>query len=112
MADYSTARESLNQQLEHLQARYAGTGHADTTRHEWATQQHRDSIAVYVADPSMLTMFSLVENVSLGRYRYELLERLYKPCGDPPANVAASREEAEAEAEIERALAAADGGGR
>ena len=26
------ARESLNTQLEHLQMRYVGTGHADTTK--------------------------------------------------------------------------------
>lgn len=83
-SSHSTAREALNQNLERLQAKYAGTGHADISRHEWAVQQHRDTTAVYVADPSMMQLFSVVENVSLGRYRYELLEKMYAPCGAPP----------------------------
>ena len=29
-------RFNINSQLEHLQSRYVGTGHADTNRFEWA----------------------------------------------------------------------------
>jgi hypothetical protein len=30
------------------QAKYVGTGHADTTKFEWAVNQHRDSYAAYI----------------------------------------------------------------
>jgi splicing factor 3B subunit 5 len=33
------------QQLEALQARYIGTGHADTTKFEWSSNIQRDSYA-------------------------------------------------------------------
>jgi hypothetical protein len=47
-------RFNINSQLEHLQSRYVGTGHADTNRFEWAVNIHRDSYAAYVGRPTML----------------------------------------------------------
>uniref|UniRef100_A0A1A9UU17 Splicing factor 3B subunit 5 n=1 Tax=Glossina austeni TaxID=7395 RepID=A0A1A9UU17_GLOAU len=38
-------RYNIHSQLEHLQSKYIGTGHADTTKYEWLTNQHRDSLA-------------------------------------------------------------------
>jgi len=35
-------RYNIHSQLEHLQSKYIGTGHADTTKWEWLTNQHRD----------------------------------------------------------------------
>lgn len=32
-------------QLEHLQSKFVGTGHADVSRWEWVTNQHRDTYA-------------------------------------------------------------------
>ncbi|KAL3729689.1 hypothetical protein ACJRO7_026772 [Eucalyptus globulus] len=36
-------RFNINSQLEHLQAKYVGTGHADLNRFEWAVNIQRDS---------------------------------------------------------------------
>jgi splicing factor 3B subunit 5 len=100
MDQYSTARAALNQTLERLQAKYAGTGHADTSRHEWAVQQHRDTAAVFVGDPALMQYAATVENVSLARYRYELIERMYKPCGDPPAQPQSARDKEREEEQL------------
>ena len=32
-------RYNIHSQLEHLQSKYIGTGHADTTKYEWLTNQ-------------------------------------------------------------------------
>lgn len=71
-------------QLESLHARYVGTGHAGTTQHEWATNQHRDSIACYLGRPSMLQYFAVAEGISMGRVKLNLLEKMHRPCGEPP----------------------------
>ncbi|KAL3729730.1 hypothetical protein ACJRO7_026810 [Eucalyptus globulus] len=39
-------RFNINSQLEHLQAKYVGSGHADLNRFEWAVNIQRDSFAV------------------------------------------------------------------
>ena len=41
-------RYNIHSQLEHLQSKYIGTGHADTTKWEWVTNQHRDSFSLFV----------------------------------------------------------------
>ena len=80
----TTDRFNIMAQLEHLQSKYVGTGHSDTTRHEWITNQHRDSYASYIAHHSMLHYFAIAENESVGRMRYKLLQRMVVPCGPPP----------------------------
>ncbi|CAK9318755.1 unnamed protein product [Citrullus colocynthis] len=40
-------RFNINSQLEHLQAKYVGTGHADLNRFKWAVNIQRDSYASY-----------------------------------------------------------------
>ncbi|PRP87319.1 hypothetical protein PROFUN_01581 [Planoprotostelium fungivorum] len=77
-------RENINAQLEHLQSKYVGTGHADTTKYEWVTNQHRDSYASYVSHPSLLSYFAIAENVSHARLRHEFLSKAVRPCGPPP----------------------------
>lgn len=47
------------QQLEALQARYVGTGHADTTKFEWTSNIQRDSYASYVGHPQMLSYMAI-----------------------------------------------------
>jgi len=39
-------RYNIHSQLEHLQSKYIGTGHADTTKWEWLTNQHRDRLTL------------------------------------------------------------------
>ena len=36
-------RFNILSQMEHLQSKYMGTGHADSTKFEWAAHQHRDT---------------------------------------------------------------------
>lgn len=85
----SSGQQQLTTQLDHLTARYEGTGHADMTRHEWAEHQHRDSIASYLGHSSMVDYFAMAEGVSVGRARLNLLERMHRPIGEPPAADAA-----------------------
>jgi splicing factor 3B subunit 5 len=67
-------RFNINSQLEHLQTRYVGTGHADTNRFEWAVNIHRDSYASYVGRHSMMQYFAVAENESIGRVRYNMMQ--------------------------------------
>jgi splicing factor 3B subunit 5 len=62
-------RININSQIEHLQAKYVGTGHADFTKFEWAVNMHRDSYASYIGHHNLLAYFALVENESVGRTR-------------------------------------------
>ena len=41
---------------------------------EWLVHQHRDSIASYIGHHHLIRYFSLVENESIGRYKFNLLE--------------------------------------
>ncbi|KAH3743965.1 splicing factor 3B subunit 5 [Pelomyxa schiedti] len=93
-------RDSLQSQLEHLQTKYVGTGHADTTKYEWAVNQHRDSYASFIGHYHLLSYFSIAENAPVGRVRYRLLEKMIDPCGAPPPT---EEEEAAAAAEREAA---------
>merc|ERR1711953_454091 len=77
-------RYNIHSQLEHLQSKYIGTGHADTNKWEWLTNQHRDSNASYMGHFDMLNYFSVVENEAKARIRFNLMERMLQPCGPPP----------------------------
>uniref|UniRef100_M1CW52 Splicing factor 3B subunit n=1 Tax=Solanum tuberosum TaxID=4113 RepID=M1CW52_SOLTU len=70
-------RFNINSQLEHLQAKYVGTGHADLTRFEWAVNIQRDSYASYVGHYPMLAYFAIAENESIGRERYNFMQELF-----------------------------------
>ena len=68
--------------MEHLQSKYVGTGHADTTKWEWMVNAHRDSYAryelklhffinfmqlfnfviSYIGHPDMLSHIAIAEN--------------------------------------------------
>ncbi|PIA36352.1 hypothetical protein AQUCO_03400327v1 [Aquilegia coerulea] len=67
-------RFNINSQLEHLQAKYVGTGHADLNRFEWAVNIQRDSYASYVGHYPMLAYFAIAENESIGRERYNFMQ--------------------------------------
>jgi len=94
----SQERFSVHSQLEHLQAKYVGTGHADTTKlcgspnalvarsracsnllllllnSEWAVNQHRDSHALYVGFDSLSMFFAIAENEAIGRVKFNSLQ--------------------------------------
>ncbi|KAK8551056.1 hypothetical protein V6N12_039725 [Hibiscus sabdariffa] len=77
-------RFNINSQLEHLQAKYVGTGHADLNRFEWAVNIQRDSYASYIGHYPMLAYFAVAENESIGRERYNFMQKMLLPCGLPP----------------------------
>lgn len=77
-------RFNLNNQQEHLQLKYVGTGHADISRYEWLVNQHRDSIASYLGHDAILTHLAVVENESFEGMRCKLLMKMVQPCGPPP----------------------------
>ncbi|XP_031558610.1 splicing factor 3B subunit 5-like [Actinia tenebrosa] len=79
-----TDRYNIHSQLEHLQSKYVGTGHADTSKYEWLVNQQRDSMASYIGHSNLLDFFALVENESKARVRFNLLEKMLQPCGTPP----------------------------
>ena len=76
-------RYNIHSQTEHLQSKYVGTGHADTTRFEWFVNQHRDSIASYIGHNNLLDYFAISENEARGRVKFNLLKKMLQPCGKP-----------------------------
>ena len=78
------ATREMQSQLEHLQMKHVGTGHADITKYEWLVNQHRDSYASYVRHPNLLAFFSIAENLPMARLRSRYLEKIVDPCGPPP----------------------------
>ncbi|KAI9302839.1 splicing factor 3B subunit 5/RDS3 complex subunit 10 [Cunninghamella echinulata] len=77
-------RLNINSQIEHLQSKYIGTGHADTIKHEWLSNQHRDTYASIIGHNPLLSYISVAENESKGRVKANLLEKMTMPCGPPP----------------------------
>ena len=67
-----------------LQAKYVGTGHADLNRFEWAVNIHRDSYASYLGHHNLVGFFAVAENESIGRTKYNMLQKMLLPCGVPP----------------------------
>jgi len=69
---------------EQLKARYVGTGHADMSKYEFLTNQHRDTYASHVGHYDQLSYYAVATNESVGRLRLEFLEKMVQPCGPPP----------------------------
>ena len=67
-------RFHVHAQMEHLQTKYHGTGHADTTKWEWATNIHRDTMASHVGHYTRLAYFALCENEPVARVRFNCLQ--------------------------------------
>ncbi len=51
---------------------------------EWAVNQHRDSYASYIGHHSLLAYSAVAENESIGRLKYQYLQKMLSPCGKPP----------------------------
>ncbi|KAI9454828.1 splicing factor 3B subunit 5 [Russula earlei] len=75
----SELRYTANTQLEHLHARYTGTGN------EWLTHQHRDTLSSIVGHPSLTSYLAIADGEATGRIRFEMTQRMLQPCGPPPA---------------------------
>ncbi|KAG6470395.1 hypothetical protein ZIOFF_071464 [Zingiber officinale] len=74
LSTQASDRFNINSQLEHLQAKYVGTGHADLNRFEWGVNIQRDSYASYIGHYPILAYFSVAENESIGRQRYNFMQ--------------------------------------
>ncbi|TGO47953.1 hypothetical protein BCON_0257g00150 [Botryotinia convoluta] len=72
------------QQLEQLQQRYVGTGHADTTRFEWTSNIQRDSYASYVGHPPLLSYMAIGMGSPREIVRKNMIEKMIQPVGKPP----------------------------
>ncbi|GAB7353045.1 hypothetical protein MBLNU459_g3598t1 [Dothideomycetes sp. NU459] len=73
------------QQLEALQNKYIGTGHADTTKFEWTSNIMRDSYSSFVGHPPLLEYMTLATGeTSREEMRVKLIEKMVRPVGPPP----------------------------
>ena len=84
---------NIQAQMEHLQMKYQGSGHADTSRHEWLSNMHRDTLASHIGHHSRLMLMSLAENEPIARVRLNCLEKMIQPVGPPPTQSGDSMEE-------------------
>eukprot|EP00920_Eleutheroschizon_duboscqi_P000167 GHVT01000605.1.p1 GENE.GHVT01000605.1~~GHVT01000605.1.p1 ORF type:complete len:100 (+),score=2.52 GHVT01000605.1:188-487(+) len=66
-------RFNIHAQLEHLQTKYPGTGHADVTKWEWASNIQRDTLASHVGHYSRLAYFAIAENEPIRRVKQRFL---------------------------------------
>ena len=62
-----------------VQNKHVGTGNADTSKLEWATNQMRDTIASNIGHHDMMSYISVAQSDSIGRVRYQLLEKMLQP---------------------------------
>ena len=79
----SGEKMNIHAQMEHLQLKYQGTGHADTTREEWITNMQRDTLASHVAHRNRLMYMAVAGNESMARVRQNCLDRMINPLGAP-----------------------------
>jgi splicing factor 3B subunit 5 len=63
------ANQNFNAQQEHLHRNYAGTGHADISKYEWLTNQHRDTISSHLGHHSMPMFLAVAKGESIGELR-------------------------------------------
>ncbi|KAL2360093.1 hypothetical protein RJZ56_007051 [Blastomyces dermatitidis] len=74
------------QNLEALQARYVGTGHADTTKYEWTSNILRDSYASYIGHPPLLEYMAIGMGENKEKVRAMMIEKMVRGAGNPPEN--------------------------
>lgn len=78
------------QQLESLQNKYIGTGHADTTKHEWTSNIARDSYASYQGHPPLLHYMAIGMGMPMEKVRMQCMEKMVLPVGPAPERDGAS----------------------
>lgn len=66
--------------IEQLVLRHHGTGTSSTTREEWLSAQHRDTLSTLVQRYDQLLLQSVQENVSTAQMKRMLLEKMLDPC--------------------------------
>merc|ERR1712235_83791 len=76
LTDKMGDRYNIFSQMEHLQSKYVGTGHADTTKWEWMVNAHRDSYASYIGHPDVLSHIAIAENECRARVQFNVEENV------------------------------------
>lgn len=71
-------------ELEQLQAKFVGTGHADLTKYEWTSNIHRDTNAAILGHPTLTSYHALAFNEPRAMIRTKMVENSISPCGPPP----------------------------
>lgn len=71
-------------ELAALRASYVGTGSADTGKHEFMSNVHRDTLSSFIGHPSLLKYASIGYGQTREQTRVQLLERMVRPVGPPP----------------------------
>ncbi|QGA13272.1 hypothetical protein EYB26_000920 [Talaromyces marneffei] len=66
------------QNLEALQTRYVGTGHADTTKYEWTSNIVRDSYASYIGHPPLLEYLAIGMGEPKEKVRTMMIEKMIR----------------------------------
>ncbi|KAF7354840.1 Splicing factor subunit [Mycena sanguinolenta] len=59
-------------------------GHADLSKYDWVTHQHRDTLASIVGHPTLTSFLAIADGESKGRVKFEMTEKMLQPCGPPP----------------------------
>jgi len=67
-----------------LKARYGGTGHADMSKYDWMTSQHRDTYASHMGHYDQMVYLSTAQNQSIARTHFDMMQKMIEPCGPPP----------------------------
>ncbi|KAF1996533.1 splicing factor 3B subunit 5/RDS3 complex subunit 10 [Amniculicola lignicola CBS 123094] len=71
------------QQLEALQARHVGTGHADTTKFEWQSNVARDQYSNFVGHPATLQYMSIGVGMPRALMRNQQIDKMIQPMQPP-----------------------------
>lgn len=84
MRDAQADKLRTTQQLEQLQARYVGTGHADTSPFEFKTNYMRDYRSSVVGHPVLLEHTAIGMGESRERVRLAQIEAMIVAAGHAP----------------------------
>ncbi|MCL4118162.1 UNVERIFIED_CONTAM: hypothetical protein GTU68_028127 [Idotea baltica] len=77
-------RLTFQNQIEHRNLKYTGTGNPDTTKWEYGNNLRRDALSSHLSHFSRLLYFSAIENESTTRTKNRIYEEMVQPCGPPP----------------------------
>lgn len=78
-----TEKSGIQSQVEHLNMRYTGTGTADTSKWEYATNVQRDALASHIGHHSRMVYLATAQNESIFRLKHDMILKMVQPCGPP-----------------------------
>lgn len=81
--NYQADKLRTQQELDRLQSKFLGTGHADTTSWEWQTNLMRDTYASIVGHYPLLYQLVVAENEPAIKARHRTIIQMLQPAGPP-----------------------------